>query len=226
MDVVKIVFLVSGGGGTLRFLDLAIKELHLPFAITGVFSDRDCAALHYGQSIGALSQKIDYSAKDDSELNNLLVRSNPDCVVTNFHKVLSRGTLECCGAFFVNLHYSLLPAYAGYIGMKRILCEAKSQNVGFLGVTCHEVSEELDGGRILCQGIEATDWQKPDEWIKDKLFRSACLALLNSLCIRFCGLKQKREGLSVCCNMNPPLDFDPSFSTPSFWRQVSMNVLV
>ena len=85
--MIKVVFLVSGGGGTLRFFYFAVKTLGLPFNLVGIISDRECDALKYGRAIGVASYVIPYSKNDDTALNDVLSEINPDCVVTNFHKV-------------------------------------------------------------------------------------------------------------------------------------------
>ena len=215
----KIVFLVSGGGGTLRFFNLAVKKLGLPFALRGVIADRECDALKYGRAVGVPSYVISYSAQDDAVLNDVLSKMNPDCVITNIHRVLSERTLNCCSAIFINLHYSILPAYAGYIGMKRMVKEARLQKVCFLGATCHEVSEHLDAGTILCQATIATDWNQSDEWIENYIFRGACLIFLNALCMKF--LHKTSKFLSTLCCVNPSLVFSDDFADEAFWRNVS-----
>ena len=40
MNKKKIVFLVSGGGGTLKFIFFAIEKLQLPIQIVGIIADR------------------------------------------------------------------------------------------------------------------------------------------------------------------------------------------
>ena len=41
MNKKQIVFLVSGGGGTLKFIYFAIKRLQLPIQIVGIIADRE-----------------------------------------------------------------------------------------------------------------------------------------------------------------------------------------
>lgn len=44
-----IVFLVSGGGGNLRFAYHAFRRLNLPVEISGVISDRECPAVDFAR---------------------------------------------------------------------------------------------------------------------------------------------------------------------------------
>ena len=50
------------------------------------------------------------------ELNKL----NPDVIITNIHKIIDSDTLNMFPSKFINLHYSLLPSFAGYIGMETV----------------------------------------------------------------------------------------------------------
>ena len=61
--------------------------------------------------------------------------------------------------------------------------EARSDNAMFIGATCHEVSEILDGGKIICQSCFSVVGL-PDKEIKDLVFQSANLCLLNSILLR------------------------------------------
>ena len=45
----NIVFLVSGSGGTLKFLYFAIKALNLNYKILGVIADRECQSLEFAK---------------------------------------------------------------------------------------------------------------------------------------------------------------------------------
>ena len=73
----------------------------------------------------------------------------PDVVVTTISKILPPHVLAL-DTKFINLHYSLLPAYAGFIGMKPVRLNRQNGKV-LLGATCHEVVEEVDAGFVLSQ---------------------------------------------------------------------------
>lgn len=215
----EIVFLASGGGGTLRFLHKALDCVGLSLHIQGVVADRRCPALQYAEKAGMRVSEMPYTRRCDAGLNAILAEWNPDCVITNIHKILSPDTLSCCGAKFINLHYSILPAYTGYIGMDDIIGEAQAQSVKFLGATCHDVSAEVDAGNIICQGAFGVDWREERHLICNRLFRCACLVFLNALMLRF-AYKQGCYRHPDCL-VNPSLVFDPGFATEDFWNEVA-----
>lgn len=215
----EIVFLVSGGGGTLKFLHKALERVGLPFHIQGVIADRQCQALRYAERVGIQFVQMPYDRRNDVAFNAFLAEWNPDCVVTNIHKILSSNTLLGCKAKFINLHYSILPAYTGYIGMDDMLRDAQAQSGKLLGATCHDVSADVDAGNIICQGAFGVDWEEERSLICNRLFRCACLVFLNALMVKFSlqqGIYNHPDYL-----INPPLVFNPRFATEDFWIEVS-----
>lgn len=213
----KIIFLVSGNGGTLKFLYFAIRMLNLPFEITTIISDRVCGAYDFALKNKINAYKINYSKDNDTELINLLKNIDSDIIITNIHKILSEEVLNSTKADFINLHYSLLPSFAGLIGMKTVL-EAKKQNCQFIGATCHEVTKDLDGGRIICQGIYPVDWAESEEIIQNKVFRIACLCILNSLIYKY--LEYDNSHNSDYALFNPSCRFNIELFNNNFWENI------
>jgi formyltetrahydrofolate deformylase len=64
-------------------------------------------------------------------------------------QVLSAGFLARVGCPVINIHHSFLPAFAGAGPYQR----AKDRGVKIVGATAHYVTEELDEGPIIEQGI-------------------------------------------------------------------------
>lgn len=175
----NIVFLVSGGGANLKFVQYAIKSLSLNCRISSVIADRDILFQDFLKEEDIEFVKLNYSKKHTLELKSELRRFKPDLIVTNIHKIIDSETLIEFDGKFINLHYSLLPAFSGLIGMKT-LEEAKLQNVQFVGGTCHDVVEMVDAGKILYQGAFAVgDWDSVSfDLIVDTVFKLSCLLLL------------------------------------------------
>jgi phosphoribosylglycinamide formyltransferase-1 len=194
----NIVFLVSGGGANLRFIQLASKSLNLNFRISGVISDRDILFQDFLKSHNIDFVKVNYSIENPLELRTELKRLEPDLIVTNIHKVIDSETLSEFDGKFINLHYSLLPAFSGLIGMKT-LHQAKLQNVQFVGGTCHEVIEMVDAGKILYQGAFAVgDWQSEKfELIVDTVFKLSCLLLLSGIVHKLFFYKGRLQTASI-----------------------------
>jgi formyltetrahydrofolate deformylase len=64
-------------------------------------------------------------------------------------QVLSAGFLEELGAPAINIHHSFLPAFVGADPYGR----AHERGVKLIGATAHYVTEELDAGPIIEQGV-------------------------------------------------------------------------
>lgn len=185
----SIVFLVSGAGSNLKFIHFALKSLKINARIVGVIADRDIPFEDFLICEDIYFKKIKYNRQYNNELFIELNKLNPDVIVTNIHKILDVDILTKFLNKFINLHYSLLPAFSGLIGMKTIE-EAQSQNVGFVGGTCHEVIESVDAGKILFQSCFAVnDWNSQNfDIIVDTVFKTSCLLLLSGILYKI-GIK-------------------------------------
>ena len=175
----NIVFLVSGGGANLKFVQYSIKALKLNCRISGVIADRDILFQDFLKEEGIEFVKVKYNKDNMIELKLELRKFSPDLIVTNIHKIIDSETLIEFESKFINLHYSLLPAFSGLIGMKT-LEEARMRNVQFVGGTCHDVVEMVDAGKILYQGAFAVeDWDSVSfDLVVDIVFKLSCLLLL------------------------------------------------
>lgn len=204
----NIVFLVSGGGANLKFVQYAIKSLNLNCRISGVIADRDILFQDFLKEEDIEFVKVKYNKEHILELQSELRKFKPDIIVTNIHKIIDSATLMEFDGKFINIHYSLLPAFSGLIGMKT-LEEAKLQNVQFVGGTCHDVVEIVDAGKILYQGCFAvSDWHSEKfELIVDTVFKLSCLILLSGIILKL----QLNNGLihSAIIN-NKIIHFSPS----------------
>jgi phosphoribosylglycinamide formyltransferase-1 len=178
----NIVFLISGGGSNLKFVQYSIRFLNLHCRISGVIADRDIRFKDFLKYEGVEFVIVKYNKEKTLELKSELRRFSPDLIVTNIHKIIDSETLNEFEGKFINLHYSLLPAFSGVIGMKTVE-EARKQNVQFIGGTCHEVIEMVDAGKILYQGaFTVKDWKSDSlESIIDTVFKLSCLLLLSGI---------------------------------------------
>lgn len=211
-----ILFLASGGGGNFKFFHQAIEEKIIPNIQLSVIADRMCGAIEYAKKINVNHHIIPYSRSHPSSLQQLLCEKQPDFIVTNWHKIIDTDTLQKHQGKFVNLHYSLLPAFGGLIGIEPIK-KAYEQGCKYIGPTCHLVDEGIDTGKILAQGIFTTDRSLNDA--VTMMFRTGCLALLNGLTI----LMKQNELKNVSKNtipILPILNFDNSFFDEEFWQKV------
>ncbi len=83
-----------------------------------------------------------------------LLQGNVDVVVlARYMQILSGDFLARVGAPAINIHHSFLPAFAGADPYRR----AHEHGVKLIGATAHYVTEELDAGPIIEQGVERVD---------------------------------------------------------------------
>lgn len=181
----RIVFLVSGNGGTLKFIFNSIKRLNLNIEIVGVIADRTCKALSFADFNNLYYKEIYYSRSKNRLLKDELINLKPDLIITNIHKIIDSEILDLFQNKFMNLHYSLLPSFKGLIGMETIK-QAKAQNVRIIGATCHEVNEAVDAGKIICQSCFCIDWVNEDyNQTIDTVFKIASISLLIGIILKF-----------------------------------------
>jgi len=213
----KIVFLVSGNGGNLKFL---FKYLNQNLNVTAklfCIADRDCGALLFCEHNNITSIKINYSRTETNALQETLASIKPDIIITNWHKIIDVDTVDMYRGKFVNLHYSLLPAFSGLIGLAPI-DKSFAQNCKFTGATCHYVDEGVDTGEIISQATYRTDISIPEAY--EKTFRAGCIILLDSI-MSILGYKSTTI-IEQYDNVffSPALSFDLAPITEELWMEV------
>lgn len=212
----KIVFLVSGGGGNLKFFDLAIEHLKLEGLCLSVIADRDCGAIGYSKKNDIPHKIIAYKRSDKLELQKALQETAPDLIVTNWHKIIDEDTVNQYAGKLVNLHYSLLPAFGGLIGTEPI-SQAYAQGCKFIGPTCHWVDVGVDTGAILAQAVFTTD-RSMDESIQ-LMFQKGCLILFNTAMRLLHQDADRAPDLSD--EFHPPLIYGEDLFDEEFWMRVA-----
>ena len=219
----KICFLVSGGGGNLKFLYLLKNKNLLKDVSLYAISYKDCKAINFCKNFDIPYKVIKYSKENNQSLIKELKEISPDFIITTWNKIIDKETLENFNGKFINLHYSLLPAFKGLIDTAPIK-EAYSLNCKYIGVTCHYVNEEVDSGKIISQAIFKTN--VPIQEAINKSFRYGCLILLNSILsvsndlsiLNPSWLLKSKEG---DFHFEPSLLFDKKRLNSDFWRELS-----
>lgn len=183
----RIVFLCSGGGGNLRFIHQAIAQGWFGAAtLAAVMTDRECPANAYARSVDVYETCIDFGDPGQEALLSALDVFQPDLVITTVHRILAGAVTDNYRGRLLNLHYSLLPAFGGVIGV-RPLRDALAYGARLVGVTVHDVDETLDGGKPLVQAvIPVRDGDDADN-LMDLVFRCGCLALAAGVSLRLRG---------------------------------------
>ena len=143
-----LVVLISGRGSNLQ----ALVEAGLP--VTAVISNRgDAAGLNYAQAKGIATAVVEHRAfaeraAFEAALEREIARFKPRLVaLAGFMRVLSPAFVERYRNRMLNIHPSLLPAFAGLDTHARAL----AAGVKVHGCTVHFVTPELDSGPIVVQ---------------------------------------------------------------------------
>jgi len=74
-------------------------------------------------------------------------------VLARYMQILSPGFVERWSNRIINIHHSFLPAFAG----ANPYVQAHQRGVKLIGATAHYVTEDLDAGPIIEQGVERVD---------------------------------------------------------------------
>jgi formyltetrahydrofolate deformylase len=95
----------------------------------------------------------DGKAQAEARMLELLAGEVDVVVLARYMQILSGSFLGRLGAPVINIHHSFLPAFAGADPYRR----AREHGVKLIGATAHYVTEELDAGPIIEQGVERVD---------------------------------------------------------------------
>lgn len=147
----NVVILVSGRGSNME----AIVRAAIPGArIAAVIANRpDAGGLAFAREQGIAAQLVDHKQYPnreafDAALAEAIDAYQPDLVVlAGFMRVLTEGFVRHYEGRLLNIHPSLLPAFAGLHTHQRAL----EAGVRLHGATVHFVTAELDCGPIVIQ---------------------------------------------------------------------------
>lgn len=93
-------------------------------------------------------------SKKEAESAQLALTSGVDLIVlAKYMQILSPGFIDQAGVSIINIHHSFLPAFAG----ARPYSQAYDRGVKLIGATAHYVTQDLDEGPIIEQGVERVD---------------------------------------------------------------------
>lgn len=79
---------------------------------------------------------------------NFIKKENPDLIIVNGTRIISKDVLNCTDAIFINTHAGITPKYRGVHGAYWALVNNDLTNCG---VTVHLVDSGIDTGGILYQ---------------------------------------------------------------------------
>ena len=160
----NIVILISGSGSNMAAIVRAAEAQnwaqHLNARVSAVISNKaDAKGLAFAKAHGVATAVVDHKAfadepqpRDafDAALMTEIDKHEPHLVVlAGFMRILTPRFVAHYEGRLINIHPSLLPAFAGLNTHARAI-EAGCK---FAGATVHRVTAELDHGPILAQAV-------------------------------------------------------------------------
>jgi phosphoribosylglycinamide formyltransferase-1 len=151
----RILILISGRGSNLQAIVQRCADEAWPASVVAVVSNRPGAeGLVFAQQQGIATRVLDHQQfadreTFDAELTRLVDSFSPDLVVlAGFMRILSDGFVAHYAGRLLNIHPSLLPAFAGLHTHRRAI----GAGCKVAGSTVHFVTPKLDHGPIVVQG--------------------------------------------------------------------------
>ena len=152
----NLVVLISGRGSNMEAIVRACRAERWPAAVRAVIVDRaEAPGLALARALDVPAEVVawqDHPTREgfDAALAERVAQHAPDWVVlAGFMRILGARFLERFAGRLVNIHPSLLPAFAGLHTHRRAL----AAGVRAHGATVHLVTAALDAGPILAQAV-------------------------------------------------------------------------
>ena len=152
----RIVILVSGRGSNAQAIAQACVVEAWPARVVAVVANRpDAAAFEFAAQQGIATAVVDHrlhASREafDAALLRVIDGFAPDLVLlAGFMRILSDGFVQHYAGRLLNIHPSLLPAFAGLHTHRRAI-EAGCK---LAGATVHFVTPALDHGPIVAQAV-------------------------------------------------------------------------
>jgi len=150
----NIVILISGRGSNMEAIVDSCAHEQWPARIAAVISNKATASgLQFAANKGIATAVVDHKQFDsreafDAELARVIDGFAPDVVVlAGFMRILTEGFVRHFEGRMLNIHPSLLPAFAGLNTHQRAI----DAGCKLAGATVHFVTPELDHGPIVAQ---------------------------------------------------------------------------
>lgn len=150
----NVVILISGRGSNMIAIADALRSERWPARISAVIGNRpDAPGLAAARERGIFTDVLDsrdYPERSayDAELARRIDAHSPSLVLlAGFMRILGKTFVERYAGRLLNIHPSLLPAFAGLHTHRRAL----EAGVKLHGATVHLVTGDLDAGPILIQ---------------------------------------------------------------------------
>lgn len=153
----KVVIMVSKHDHCLNDLLYRYRTGDLNIEIPAIISnhpDLEELAKWHGIAYYHLPITKDTKPQQEEKVWQIIKDCNADLVVlARYMQVLSNDMCRKLSGKAINIHHSLLPGFKG----ARPYYQAYDRGIKLLGATAHYVSDDLDEGPIITQGVETVD---------------------------------------------------------------------
>lgn len=186
MKTLRLAILGSTKGTDLLALIEAIRQKRLPASIELVLSDKaEALILQRAREHGLTALFIDPRGKTreefDRQISGYLEEAGIDLIVLiGFMRILSKAFVAQWRNKVINVHPSLLPAFAGSMdtNIHQAVLDAGMQETG---CTVHYVTEQVDHGPILVQKHCTVLGQDTAVTLKERVQALEGLALIEAI---------------------------------------------
>ncbi|HEY8347087.1 MAG TPA: phosphoribosylglycinamide formyltransferase [Symbiobacteriaceae bacterium] len=172
--MIRIGVLISGRGSNLQAILDACRDGRIDGQVVVVISDQpDAPGLERARKAGvealfldpkASPSRVAYSAALAEELK---ARQVDLVCLAGFMRIVHKPLLDAFPWRVMNIHPSLLPAFKGLRAQKQAL----DYGVKITGCTVHFVTEEMDGGPIICQAAVPVLEDDTEETLAERILK-------------------------------------------------------
>jgi phosphoribosylglycinamide formyltransferase 1 len=156
----NIVILISGGGSNMATIVKTAQAeqwaARYGASVAAVVSNKaDAKGLLFAKEQGLPTAVVDHTAYPSREAFDQMLAQVVDgyepslVVLAGFMRILTPGFVQHYAGRLLNIHPSLLPAFAGLHTHQR----AVDAGCQFAGATVHHVTAQLDHGPIVAQAV-------------------------------------------------------------------------
>lgn len=153
----RLLIMVSQHGHCLNDLLFRTESGALPVEIAGVVSNHELfrpLAEAHALPFYYLPVRGDNKAEQELKLQRIMLEKEVELLVlARYMQVLSPAFCRDVYGRCINIHHSFLPSFSG----ARPYQQAHERGVKLIGATAHYVTELLDEGPIIEQGVERVD---------------------------------------------------------------------
>ncbi len=145
----RVAVLGSGEGTNFSALVKHARSKRLEIEFMAISNVENCGFIKRARNAGVKWKVLNKEKLNDDLLNTLLDFSPQLILLAGYMKILPPRIVNAFEGKILNIHPSLLPAFKGAHAVR----DALKYGVKWTGVTVHVVTEELDAGPILAQGV-------------------------------------------------------------------------